>query len=145
MMDELTDRTADALPRSLAHLIKWAEMRVRSRLDAALRPFRLSSGQFLLLVTLDDLGQETRAGIARLLHLRPQSVTVLVRPLMERGLVSERPDDANRRRAIVELTTAGRVLLTQVRQVTPAVEETITDRLTADDKQRLRAILLKIV
>jgi DNA-binding MarR family transcriptional regulator len=145
MSDRERDRSAEALPRSLAHLIKWAEMRVRSRLDAALRPFRLSSGQLLLLVTLDDLGQETRAGIARLLHLKPQSVTVLVRPLLERGLVGERLDEANRRRAIVELTPAGRDLLAEVRKVTPAVEDNITGRLDEEDKQRLRAILLKIV
>jgi len=145
MTDHSADRTAEALPRSLVHLIKWAEMRVRSRLEAALRPFRLSSGQLLLLATLDDLGEETRAGIARLLHLKPQSVTVLVRPLMDRSFVSERTDEANRRRAILELTPEGRALLSEVRKVTPAVEADILSRLSRDDAQRLRTILLKLV
>ena len=52
--------------------------------------------------------------------MRPQSMAQIVHDLETAGLVSRRPDPADRRRAFIELTTAGLDLL----QTTRAGRET---------------------
>jgi len=74
-----------------ALLIKWADMVARSQLEAALRSWRLSSGQLMLLSTLDRSGSASAADLARALHLTPQAMTTQLKPLEERGLIARVP------------------------------------------------------
>lgn len=126
-------------------LIKWAEMAVRSRVEKALRPLRLSSGQLMLLVTIERSEEETPAALSRALHLTPQAMTTLLRPLDERGLIARRADETNRRRVLLSLTDDARALLRKVRALTPAVEkDCIADALDAREISQLRTLLMRI-
>lgn len=129
---------------AFAHLIKWAEMAVRSRVEKAIRPIRLSAGQLLCMVMLAELGEATPATLARAMHLTPQAMTTLLRPLDERGLIARRADETNRRRVLLRLTDAGRGALDEARAVTPAVEAEVLARLTPEERETLRALLMKV-
>jgi DNA-binding MarR family transcriptional regulator len=48
--------------------------------------------------------------IAEILHLHPSTLTGVLRRLEDRGLLARRPDPADRRRALLQLTPRGRVL-----------------------------------
>ena len=75
----------------------------------------------LTLSQLEVLGEVSRTGVstpaelAGRMHVRVQSLTDAINDLMARGLVSRRPDPADRRRQLVELTPAGMELLTHDR------------------------------
>jgi len=131
-------------PPPTALLIKWADMAARSRLEAAVRPWRLSSGQMLLLYTLDRFGAASSADLARALHLTPQAMTTLLHPLEERGVIAREADRNNRRRLSVSLSDAGRALLAEVRATTDQVDVAITATLSPDEREQLRALLGKI-
>lgn len=71
----------------------------------------------LTLTQLELLGEVSRTGVttpaelgARL-HVRVQSLTDSINELVSRGLISRRPDNADRRRQLIEITAAGTALL----------------------------------
>jgi len=74
-------------------------------------------GHGLTLTQLELLGEVGRTGVstpaelAARLQVRVQSLTDSMNELEERGLVSRRPDQADRRRQLVVLTDAGIELL----------------------------------
>ncbi|BBY65308.1 MarR family transcriptional regulator [Mycolicibacterium helvum] len=80
-----------------------------------LRRHRPDNG--LTLSQLEVLGDVSRAGvttpaeIAARLQVRAQSLTDSINELESRGLISRRPDDADRRRQLIELTGGGLDLL----------------------------------
>ncbi len=71
----------------------------------------------LTLSQMEVLGEVVRTGVstpaelAGRLHVRVQSLTDSINDLVNRGLVSRRPDDDDRRRQLIEITPAGNALL----------------------------------
>ena len=88
----------------LGHLIR----RLRSQ-----HHFSLSQGS--VLGRLDREGPKCASDLATAERVRPQSMGQTVAELEEQGLVERRADPDDGRRALVELTEAGRVELQEVR------------------------------
>jgi DNA-binding MarR family transcriptional regulator len=129
---------------SFAHLIKWAEMAVRARVEKAIAPLKLTSAQLLFLVLLEEMEDSTPAALARAMHVTPQGMTKTLRPLDARGLIARRVDEAHRKRVLLSLTPAARVLLAEVRTLTRAIEADLLAGLDAVDAERLRSMLMQI-
>jgi DNA-binding MarR family transcriptional regulator len=110
-----------ALPESpttpLAHELRETLGRVVRRLRAEPGP---SVGRMAVLGNLDREGPLSISDLAARQRMRPQSMAQTVHDLEADGLISRRPDLTDRRRACIELTTAGRDLL----QTTRAGRET---------------------
>lgn len=105
----------------LAHELRETLGRVVRRLRAEPGP---SVGRLAVLGRLDRDGPLSISDLAGLERMRPQSMAQIVHDLEAAGLVSRRPDPADRRRAFIELTTSGLELL----QTTRARRETwLTD------------------
>jgi DNA-binding MarR family transcriptional regulator len=97
-------READGLRRSL------------SRIARELRKLRADHG--ISASKLSVLGRLHRAGgpltavdLARQERLQPQSLTRIIAELDERGLVSRRPDETDRRQVLIDIAPPGRELL----------------------------------
>ena len=103
--------TASIAPSEAATELREAMM----ALARQLRRHRPDNG--LTLSQLEVLGDVSRAGvttpaeIAGRLQVRVQSLTDSINELESRGLLSRRPDDADRRRQLIELTGDGAELL----------------------------------
>lgn len=133
------------LKHSLVQLIKLAEMSTRNRLEQELRPFRLSSGQLLILVRVERDGEITPAELARGLYQTPQSIGKLYPPLEKRGLLQRRVDDTNNRRVLLSLTPHAKELLEKVRVHIEPVDVEIVETLDTKDAENLARILLKLI
>ena len=105
-----------ALPESattpLAHELRETLGRVVRRLRAEPGP---SVGRLAVLGRLDRDGPSSISDLAADERMRPQSMAQTVHDLEADGLISRRPDPTDRRRAFIELTTAGRDLLQRTR------------------------------
>ncbi|WP_319431085.1 MarR family winged helix-turn-helix transcriptional regulator [Mycobacterium sp. RTGN5] len=103
--------TVSIAPSAAATELREAMM----ALARQLRRHRPDNG--LTLSQLEVLGDVSRAGvttpaeIAARLQVRAQSLTDSINELESRGLLSRRPDDADRRRQLIELTPDGLELL----------------------------------
>jgi DNA-binding MarR family transcriptional regulator len=88
----------------LAHELRETIGRVIRRLRAEPGP---SVGRMAVLGRLEREGPSSVSDLATAEKMRPQSMAQTVHDLETAGLVSRRPDPGDKRRAFVELTTAG--------------------------------------
>jgi DNA-binding MarR family transcriptional regulator len=87
---------------------------------------------------LDRGGPQSVSDLAAAAHMRPQSMAQTVKDLEESGYVARRPDPADGRRAILELTPAGReALVAQRRSRDDWLAAALERELTADERALL--------
>lgn len=139
------DRDRMSVRMGFPHLVKWVEMAVRARVERAMRGQPVSSSQLFALVLLDERGEATAAELARLMHLTPQSLTTLLRPLRDHGLIEREPDEAHRKRLTMRLTEKGLGVIAQARALTPAIEEAMLADLDARERETLLRLLARVV
>jgi DNA-binding MarR family transcriptional regulator len=123
----------------LAHEVRETIGRLIRRLRAEPGP---SVGRLAVLSRLDRDGPASISDLASRERMRPQSMAQIVHDLESAGLVSRRPDPADKRRAFIELTTSGVDLL----QTTRAGRETwltevLERELDADERALLHTAL----
>ena len=94
-----------------------------------------------VLSQLDREGAQTTSELAQMAHVRPQSMAQTVAEIEADGLVSRRPDPADGRRVLIEITEAGRTRLRDerrrreswlaegIRALTPDERRTLVDAL----------------
>src|ERR1700751_6469533 len=91
--------------------LQRAARAVARRFDAALRPLRLTNGQFSLLMSLNREEAPSIGSVSALLAMDRTTLTAKLKPLERRGLVKMSIDDAEKRSRRLKLTAAGRALL----------------------------------
>lgn len=137
----LTDSaTTDALD-SLRRIIR--ALRVSSR--RAERELGVSGAQLFVLQRLAEGPAGSVNELAERTHTHQSSVSVVVRRLVERGLVSRRRSPTDQRRVELALSAAGRRVLQGSR---PAAHVRLADamrRLPRDRRTRLAALLRELV
>lgn len=92
------------------------ELRASSRLAEKLTG--LSGAQLFVLQQLAERPARTMGELAERTFTHQSSVSVVVRRLVERGLVARIPSEEDARRVAIELTTAGRALLRRAPRMT---------------------------
>jgi DNA-binding MarR family transcriptional regulator len=91
----------------------------------------LTPSQMQLLGEISRTGVTTPAELGTLLHVRVQSLTDSINELVSRDLIARRPDETDRRRQLIEITTAGTALLEADRAERDAwLHATMRDNLT---------------
>lgn len=81
------------------------------RYDEALRPVRLTNGQFSLMMSLNRAEAPSIGKVSALLAMDRTTLTANLKPLERRSLVKVTVDPADKRSRLMALTPAGRRLL----------------------------------
>jgi DNA-binding MarR family transcriptional regulator len=123
-----TTSTAD-LAVEVRLLVGRLSRRLRQEAAGGLTPSQLSA-----LASVDRLGPLQLGDLARVEAVAPPTLTRAVARLEERGLLSRRPDPADGRAALVEITPAGRRALKDVRGVRTAFLVQQLEKLAADER-----------
>jgi len=127
------------------YLLKRAELAVRSCVEAALAPFRLTPTQFLLLLRLEDSGGLSSAELARAAGVRPQSIVDLIGPLEREGWIKRREAPEHRRILRISLSLAGKQLLARARPVAMQLEKELLGEVGDVELAQLREGLTKLL
>jgi DNA-binding MarR family transcriptional regulator len=125
----------------LLYLVKQVELAVRSHLDSLLRPAGLTALQYTALTVLERHPDLSSAQLARNSFVTAQSMADMITALEGRGLIERHRDQADRRRLVVALTTAGRDVLDLYRDQVVALETTMLTGLDSDEISGLRHCL----
>jgi DNA-binding MarR family transcriptional regulator len=125
----------------LLYLVKQVELAVRSHLDNLLRPAGLTALQYTALTVLERHLDMSAAQLARNSFVTAQSMADMITALEGRGLIERHRDQADRRRLVVALTTAGRELLDDYRDQVAALEQRMLAGLDSGEIARLRRCL----
>jgi len=124
-----------------------AEMRtVFRKLKVGLREHTgrndLTPSQVSVLLRLERDGAATVSSLARAEGMRPQSMSAIVAPLEEVGLVSGAPDRSDGRQTLMSLTPKCLKWIEEGRAARQDwLTKTITQKLSAQEQEKLRAAL----
>jgi DNA-binding MarR family transcriptional regulator len=99
--------------KETAELTRGAVARLARRLRVERPADSLSSNKVGVLSQLHRLGPSSPGEIAAAEHQQPQSLTRVFAELESDGLVRRKPNEADRRGAVLELTRAGATVLRQ--------------------------------
>jgi DNA-binding MarR family transcriptional regulator len=99
--------------------------------------------EFLILSHLRDHQSTTQQELGEAMLLDPNTVVLLLNELESRGFSVRRRDTDDRRRHVVEITTAGHHAVTRAEKAREAIEDDVLGGLTAEDRLTLRRILIR--
>ena len=108
------------------------------RFDEVLRPVGLTSGQFSLLMSLNQPVPPSVGSIASLLGMDRTTLTANLKPLERQGLVETTIDPDDRRGRLLVLKAAGRRRLNAALPIWHGAHAEV-DRLVRSDAESLRA------
>lgn len=130
--------------RSSGRLLRLAKL-VEKRTEAVLRPFGLTVWKFDVMATLRRHDCDLSPGeLMAATMLSSGAMTNRLDRLESDGLISRRPDPADRRGVRVELTEAGRALVDRVIEARLAEALLIESTLEHDEAQELARLLAKM-
>lgn len=125
------------------HLQRAARALAR-RFDDALRPLGLTSGQYSMMMALNQPAPPTIGTVASILCVDRTTLTAALKPLERRGLVTVSVDDSDRRSRRLKLTAAGRALLARAvpvwRRTHAEIDRLVTDAGAERLRRDLRAL-----
>jgi len=102
----------------------------------------LTPSQISVVLRLEKDGSATVSSLARAEGIRPQSMSAVVTPLEEAGLVSGSPDPSDGRQTLMSLTPKCRKLLDEGRAARQDwLTATILQKLSAQEQEMLQAAL----
>lgn len=104
-----------------------------------------TSVQFAALTVLDQRPGSSQRDLGRVLDLDRSTIADLVARMMRRGLVQRARDLTDRRRNVLDLTSAGRAELTRLRPRVDALEPVLTRGLEAEERAELRRLLRRML
>jgi DNA-binding MarR family transcriptional regulator len=102
---------SDASYRRTFYLAKRLETEAAAALDAALRDYDITSGQYLILSLVSREGGRSSAELARRAFVTPQSMNEVIAALEHKAYIKRTENPDNRRILQVSLTREGRRLL----------------------------------
>jgi len=138
-------RTTSDPRELLGYLLKHATAKLMAKTDEALAPFGVDGKEFGALRVLAHGEPQSQLQVARTLGVDRTTMVALLDALERRGTVTRRPDPADRRRNVVELTDAGRQTYRDASAAFAAAEaeflEGVGPRAAAQLSRTLRALL----
>ena len=125
-------------PRNLlGYQLKHVQAALRTRMDEALRPLGLSAPQYLCLELLSRTPGASTSDLAREAFVTRQTMSALLRALVDRGLAQRAAQAPSGRALPLELTPTGRSLLKEASRVVVEIERVMISPLS---ESRLRAV-----
>ena len=99
--------STSGLDRSSAELLLTAARLMENRYNERLRELGLTHASLRILATLDQLGRNTQAGLAKNLRLQPQTLGATLNRMEGQGLVLREPDASDGRTVLVSMSPQG--------------------------------------
>jgi DNA-binding MarR family transcriptional regulator len=134
--------TQTGLASILAAEIRSIFRKLKQRLREHGGGNNLTPSQISVLLRLENDGSATVSSLARVEGMRPQSMSAIVTPLQEAGLVSGAPDPIDGRQTLMSLTPK---CLKQLQEGRAARQDwlttTISQKLSAQEQEKLQTTL----
>lgn len=125
----------------LAYLLKHAQQRLMALADAALEPHGLDRKEFGVLRVLAAREPLSQQALAGLLGVDPTTMVAVLDALEGKGIVTRRPDPADRRRNQIALTATGEATNAAAEAAYEAAEREFLAPLATTEAANLRHTL----
>lgn len=138
------DDLGPRLSARLSFVLKRAFLELDALHQTRLAPYGIEARDMAVLLLLDSREPESQQQAARRLAVDRTTMVSLIDGLEAKGLVTRRPDTADRRRNVVELTDAGRATLTDALRASDEAEAELLATLDETEAAQFRDMLRRI-
>jgi DNA-binding MarR family transcriptional regulator len=128
----------------LAYLLKRVHLDLAALHEELLAPFGISAGELAILLRIDAREPESQQQVARRLGVDRTTMVGLIDALEGKSLVARRPDAADRRRNVIELTATGRRTLRRATKASDQAEQRLLADFDEAEAAQLRSLLSRI-
>ena len=132
----------------LASLPTWILSSAATRSHQALHQKLTEAGvngyEYRCIAALADRGELSQVALGSAAALDPRDVTVTVRALEARGLVTRKADPEHGRRMLVSLTDEGRKAEVRLSRVIADVQDKVFERLSSEERSMLLELLGRV-
>ena len=132
------------MEKSLHHLLMVNHLMFQKSLLAGIKDAGLTAGQPKVLDYLNHHDGTVQKEIALACHIEPATLTSILLGMENKGLITRRMQNGNRRSLYVYLTDKGRALAERVESEFCVIEETALDGFNKGEKEALTAFLTRI-
>jgi DNA-binding MarR family transcriptional regulator len=129
----------------LGYLFKHAAMRMDKLNTEALAPYGIDARELGILLVIASHEPSSQQQAAQRLGIDRTSMVARIDALEDKGLVSRHPHAEDRRRNVVELTSAGRETVRRATEASERAEAVMLSSLTPEEGQRLREALQAVL
>jgi DNA-binding MarR family transcriptional regulator len=133
------------LTSRLGYLLKHAQLRLNELTSAVLAPHDVDAKEWAVLLALATDDALSQLHVAYRLRIDRTTMVALLDALEAKGLVVRRPHPADRRRNVVELTTAGRDTLDHATKAGEEAERRFLSPLDHRQAHQLRDALRVLI
>jgi DNA-binding MarR family transcriptional regulator len=137
------DKPPEALGRYTGFLINWVGSRSRDAFVAALDGIGLKLHQFAVMSMIDAEPGQTQQALVEATRVDASTMVQTLDALEEGKLAERRPHPTDRRKRSLYLTSEGEKLLTRARRVAAKKGNDVFERLSAEERAQLDALLRK--
>jgi DNA-binding MarR family transcriptional regulator len=128
----------------IGYLLRQAHAAHRIRMEKTLQDMGVTLPQFSVLTMLAAYPDASGAELARLSLLTPQTMSVIINNLERAEIVSRSPHAEHGRIQIIQMTPAGRHLLTRCKAAVSATEKELLADVCAEDETVIRQWLVAV-
>lgn len=128
----------------LTYLFKRAHNELAALHEEFLAPTGINAGELSVLLLLDAREPESQQQAAQRLGVDRTTMVALIDALEAKKLVARRPDPADRRRNVTELTDTGRKTLRRATRASDQAERRLLSQLDDAETEQLRSLLRRV-
>jgi DNA-binding MarR family transcriptional regulator len=132
---------ATRLTDQLAYIVASVNRQLEDELQERLRPEGVPIEHLRVLEALDRGGAMPMGELAEHALVEPPTLTKIIDRMVSDSLVFRSPDPNDRRRVLILLAPAGKVLCKRLRRVAREQEERLVRQLPRDKAKELRSLL----
>jgi DNA-binding MarR family transcriptional regulator len=147
-IEDQVRQEAAFLKGPLSSLVGYALRRVQadlmSKLAAGLQPLRLRPVTFSVLAVIESSASPSQSDICTVLGIQRANFVAIAAELDEAGLIARSQSAVDRRQYVLSLTREGAARLKRAWRVIHAHEDRIDERLGADGRKQLLALLERL-
>jgi DNA-binding MarR family transcriptional regulator len=126
-------------------LISQLSRGMRRRIEQAVEPLGLRPRELHALQHLRERGPSAQQTLVELLGIDATNLIAILNSLEDAGLIERRRDRADRRRAIIALSTQGDQLLAGLDRALRQIDDEVFAALTSSERETLNALLAQAV
>jgi DNA-binding MarR family transcriptional regulator len=134
-----------ALHDSVGYLVNRVASAMKTALERELEPFEVTAPQWAVVATLAERRSVTVLGLADTIGVDAGAASRLVDRLEDKGIVSRRRHESDRRLAVVRLTSAGEDLYPRLRRKAEVVLDAFLRPCSRREVNELKAGLRKLL
>jgi DNA-binding MarR family transcriptional regulator len=131
--------------RRLAYLLKHAERRMSELHVEALSPLDIHARDLGVLLAIASNEPTSQQQIAQRMGVDRTTMVAIIDALEAKGLIARRPDSEDRRRNVVELTSAGQEILQAGISASDGAEAKLLAPLSPEENLQLRDLLARVI